>query len=255
MARSQTAAILTPCNKKRNPARIKIEDINIMSRPIARADKCLMFRLSVPGRSIPLAFLNALDTLSEALLVVGHYDQSGRDHVHAAVWNIHGSRDNYRKRFKALIAEHITTVPLAKHELSIKRWDGSTLYVVYMLKGGRGTEIHYNSYVYSPEELMEYRGLWISNNKHETNLHAWQKSDYYPKPLVMSDTDVEAYMASHNFKRPPTYPFNTIIRKALEFANHSVGSTIPTPDSKYIAKNLISAFCYLNQIKVEPYYI
>ena len=223
--------------------------------PFAHPRRSYAIRLTYSFSLIPQAFWSALAAISEGVFATAHEDDKENEHVHIALWNVNLTHDHLRKRLISEIKRTIADDPPTGNALmSVKKWDGHEKYLIYMLKGDRHevvdnsrlapreTRVDDTQYPLLSSSYIEFlRSQWEEGNDQRRQYKMWKASKDYPQPIT--DVDGQKHIS-----------FTQIVEKAVAFSVQDTGG-FPNAKTRFIAKDLISAYCLFNKIKMCPVYI
>jgi len=222
-----------------------------------RYEDCYAVRISYGAERLPIEFWFQLSETCEAMFITEHHDTE-RKHIHLAMYNSRYTHDRLRKKIVQIIKDTVEENPPTGNALmSVKKWDGSDIYLVYMLKGTR-YQIVYNSMNDRQRPFMtqgfieELRAKWIENMSKAAGFYNdFKKSVFWVEPQESTIVIVDG----EQLRKKSPIPFDTIKVRAIEFSMAYLKVTAIDAKVRYIAKDIISNYCLFNNIKMAPLYI
>lgn len=259
---------VSPADYFLNPRYI-MASLNVPRGVKPMAGRSYAIRLSYPADSIHIDAWTAMLDLCEAIFATSHND-TNTPHVHIALFNSKVSHDTLRKKLIEIVKNCIEPNPPKGNALmSVKQWNCADKYLIYMLKGNRHAVAHnvtrddegVDEFAvmeqFNENEVAYLRAQWRENESTASiEYKEWMDSVLKPIPITITRT-VEEMLADVDgwLTKTEQPPFDTIKRKALEFSMAYL--RVPALDSKvkHMAKNLISNYCWFNNITMKPYHI
>jgi len=200
-------------------------------------NRCYCLRVSLAAICLPALFVENLLLKCEAAIACEHQEDGKRTHLHFALFNSSIGHDPLRKYVNSLLKD-VTNLE-GNSLLSLKKWDLSDKYLVYIIKGKN--EFIINSCNFPIEDWERLKSLWVSQSPQENDYSAFKASPFYPVPLIMP-TGV------------CSVPFEKIVKSAKDYSLKVYGGFV-NAKVRYLAKDLISNYCLFNDIKMCPVYI
>lgn len=234
-------------------SRFIILRLNIMDSfkpPPARVDHCFAVRISVSEEQLTDVF-EEVSKMCEGLMVVAHNasDNVERNHVHMAIYNSKITHDPFRRALLKILKECLNTEDKGNALMSVKKFDGSLKYLVYMLKGQRHA-VCYNN-VINEEYIAWLRMQWVSQSEQESLYQLYKRSpQFYTKPKVPLELLGEIGYKSLK----DTEIFDQLRESVLAFVLPRNGGYV-NAKVRYETKDIISNYCLFNKVKMLPLYI
>lgn len=228
---------------------------------VPRYEDCYAIRISYGADSLPIPFWYELSQICEAVFITEHHDTE-RKHIHLAMYNSRYTHDRLRKKIVQIIKDTVEQNPPTGNALmSVKKWDGSDIYLVYMLKGTR-YKVVYNAtnevvadrnFAFLTEDyIAELRAKWIENMSKAAGFYNdFKKSVFWVEPHESTIVIVDG----EQLRKKSPIPFDTIRIRAIEFSMAYLKLTAVDAKVRYIAKDIVSNYCLFNGIKMQPLYI
>jgi len=167
-----------------------------MESPTPRHGASYAARITIPP--VPLSFWASILLMCEALFVVQH--PTDKNHYHLAIVNTSFTQDTLRKKLKAYTVKYfadyntrvfdegerlglgrtapdhlLVALPEGQGLMSVKKWDTSPTYLVYMLKGQYDPCFNENreGMWLHPDFVAQLRSSWVSRNPQESMYKLW----------------------------------------------------------------------------------
>lgn len=224
---------------------------------VPRYSDCYAVRLSYAAERLPMEFWYDLSRTCEAMFITEHHDTE-RKHLHMAIYNSFYTHDRLRKAIVKAVKDNVEENPPTGNALmSVKKWDGSDIYLMYMLKGTRykvvyNSENERNSPFLTISFIDELRAKWIENMSKAAGFYNEFKASVF---WIQPQESITFIHEGEPMIRKQPIPFDTIKVKAIEFAMAYLKVTAIDAKVRYIAKDIISNYCLFNGIKMGPLYI
>jgi len=224
--------------------------------PMFHIGSWLALRVSLPASVLKVKFLDSLKKLCESVIAVEHPGtEAQRPHVHFGIYNSVVGHDTFRKKLAVIFKELFPDIGVEGNSLfSVKKWDGTDKYLVYMIKGKHPLIInewsHTGAVLVSENDYERLKLMWISKTVEENDYIAFKNSIFFPKAPKMTP---EEWLASTDLK-PPTISFEVVKDACVDYARSFNGGYINSK-ARFVATNLISNYCLFNRIKILPYRI
>lgn len=204
--------------------------------------KCYSIRITLSLIQLPAGFVQDLLSKCHAIVACEHAEEGKRTHIHLAIINSVLSHDPLRKYINMLLKD-VTTLE-GNSLLSVKKWDLSDRYLVYIIKGENpfiiNTEGYPEDYI-SAEEWICLKNLWVSQSVQENDYSAFKASEFYPNTFYTLSP--ESTLECVDVKK-------CAVKYALQVHGGYINAKV-----RYLAKDLISNYCLFNEIKMAPVYI
>lgn len=225
---------------------------------VPRYSDCYAIRISYGNDRLPFQFWMGLQNLAEGVFATEH-DDTERKHIHLALYNSRYTHDRLRKKLVELIKTTVEDNPPTGNALmSVKKWDGSDIYLVYMLKGLRYGIVSNYLGMDRPQTFLrldyidELKRKWVENMSKAAGYYNEFKTSMFWVPPVAPWTR-EQHMESTT--QPPKTDFETIRKAAILFSLAYLKVTAVDAKVRFIAKDIISNYCLFNDIAMRPIYI
>jgi len=212
--------------------------------------KCYSVRVTLSTACLPAKFVDDLLLKCEAVVACQHEEEGKRTHIHFALVNSVLTHDPLRKYINVLLKD-VTNLQ-GNALLSVKKWDLSDKYLIYIIKGENPFVINTDNHI-PIEEWERLKNLWVSQSVQENDYSAWKASPFFPKKTSFTEQYQDEYYKSHH-KFPPSITFDDVRKAALDYALGTYGGFV-TAKVRFMAKDLISNYCLFNDIKMSPVYI
>jgi len=226
---------------------------------VPRFSDCYAIRISYGTDRLPMEFWIRMLETCHGIFGTEHHDTE-RKHIHLAVYNSYYTHDRLRKKIIQIIKDTVEENPQTGNALmSVKKWDGSDVYLVYMLKGTRYRIIS-NNYgedahtFLSLDYIDELRAKWLENMSKAAGFYNdFKNSVFWIEPR--EQWTHQQHMESTTTTGPPRIDFETIRKQAVLFSLAYLKVTAIDAKVRYIAKDIISNYCMFNDIAMRPIYI
>jgi len=225
---------------------------------VPRYSDCYAIRISYGQDRLPLEFWYQMLQICHGIFATEHHDTE-RKHIHLAIYNSRYTHDRLRKKIIEIIKDTVEENPPTGNALmSVKKWDGSDVYLVYMLKGTR-YQIVANNYenenahtFLTIDYIDELKAKWLENMSKAAGFYNdFKASVFWVHPREQWTT--QQHMESTT--QPPKTDFETIRKAAILFSLAYLKVTAVDAKVRYIAKDIISNYCLFNDIAMRPIYI